>query len=69
MVGVASPGPGQTIPELQFLTGQDWLNAVKDSKQLETDSDFVQPFGALRDSARSEFAAMVQGALRGYAQA
>jgi RNA polymerase sigma factor (sigma-70 family) len=61
--------PGQTIPELQFLTGQDWLNAVKDSKQLESDADFAQALGALRDSARSEFAAMVQGALRSYAQA
>src|SRR5262249_30080611 len=30
--------PEQTIPELQFLTDQDWLNAVKDNKQLETDA-------------------------------
>jgi RNA polymerase sigma factor (sigma-70 family) len=61
--------PGQTIPELQFLSDQDWFNAVKDSKQLKTDGDFAQAFSVLRASAKSEFAGMVQGALRGYAQA
>ena len=61
--------PGQTIPELQFLTDQDWLNAAKDSKKLDTDADFALAFSALRASAKNEFAGMVQSALRGYAQA
>jgi hypothetical protein len=61
--------PGQTIPELQFLTDQDWLNAVKESKQLETDADYAQALSTLRISAKSEFAGMVRSALLSYAQA
>jgi RNA polymerase sigma factor (sigma-70 family) len=61
--------PGQTIPELQFLTEQDWLNAVKGSKQLETDADYAQALSTLRISAKFEFAGMVRSALLNYAQA
>jgi RNA polymerase sigma factor (sigma-70 family) len=61
--------PDQKIPELQFLSDQDWLGAVKYIKQLETDADFDQAFSDLRSSARNNFAAMVQSALRRYAQA
>jgi hypothetical protein len=61
--------PDQRIPELQFLTDQDWLSAVKNIKHLETDADFDHAFSALRSSAMGEFATMVQSALRSYAQA
>jgi len=61
--------PNQTIPEFQFLTDQDWLDAVKMPRQLETDSDFDKAFNALRSAAKSEFASTVQDALGSYAQA
>ncbi len=61
--------PNQSIPEFQFLTDQDWLDAVRKPKQLESESDFSQAFNALRNAAKSEFAATVQDALGSYAQA
>jgi RNA polymerase sigma factor (sigma-70 family) len=61
--------PVQRIPEFQFLTDQDWLDAVRQTKQLETDADFAQALSALRSSARSEFASAVKDALASYAQA
>jgi RNA polymerase sigma factor (sigma-70 family) len=61
--------PSQSIPEFQFLTDQDWLDAVRKPKQLETDADFTQAFSALRNAAKNEFAATVQDALTSYAQA
>ena len=61
--------PGQKIPELQFVTEQDWLNAVKNIKQLETGADFSQALSSLRNSARNDFALMAQKALRNYAEA
>jgi RNA polymerase sigma factor (sigma-70 family) len=61
--------PDQKIPELQFLSDQDWLNTVKDSEQLQTDAGFAKALTALRTAAKGEFAGMVQGALSAYAQA
>jgi RNA polymerase sigma factor (sigma-70 family) len=61
--------PDQTIPELQFLSEQDWLNAVKGMQRLETDKDFGRAFRALRSSAKKDFAQMLQNALANYSQA
>jgi len=61
--------PDQRIPELQFLSEQDWLNAVKGMSQLDTDSDFDRALRELRNSAKKEFAALVQNALGNYVQA
>jgi len=61
--------PGQRIPEFQFLTDQDWLDAVRNMRQLTTDGDFGQAFAALRTSAKNEFATSLQNALRNYSQA
>jgi RNA polymerase sigma factor (sigma-70 family) len=61
--------PDQQIPELRFLTDQNWLDAVKNIKQLESDADFDRALSELRSSAKGEFANMVQRALRNYAQA
>ena len=61
--------PDQKIPELQFLTDQDWLDAVRDIKHLDTEADSSKALSALRNSARNEFAGALQNALRGYAQA
>ncbi len=61
--------PNQRIPEFQFLTDQDWLDAVKNSKQLETDADFAQALSALRSAARSAFASSLKDAINSYSQA
>jgi hypothetical protein len=61
--------PERKIPEFQFLTEQDWLDAVKNVQQLETDSDYAKALTALRGSARQEFAGMAKTALASYIQA
>jgi len=61
--------PGQRIPEFQFLTDQDWLDAARKPKELETDADFSQALRQLRDAARHEFASMVGDAIGSYAKA
>src|SRR5262249_9082281 len=44
--------PDKRIPELQLLTEKDWLDAVKNAKQLETDADFRKALYNLRNSAK-----------------
>jgi RNA polymerase sigma factor (sigma-70 family) len=61
--------PEQKIPEFQFLKDQDWLDAVKGLKGLETDADFNKAFGALRNAAKNEFAGVLQDAFGKYAEA
>jgi len=58
--------PGAKIPEFQFLTEQDWLNATKDN--LNTDDDYRRAFSALRNAAEQNFRPMIQSALRQYIQ-
>ena len=59
--------PGAKIPEFQFLTEQDWLNAAKN--ELNTDDDYRRAFSALRNAAEQNFRPMIQSALRQYIQA
>src|SRR5262249_21482801 len=47
--------PDKKIPELQLLTQQDWFDAIKNAKQLETDADFRQALHNLRNSAKQAF--------------
>jgi len=61
--------PERTIPEFQLLTDQDWLDAVKDIKQLETDADFDKAWGELRTVAKRQFSNAVRSALHSFAQA
>jgi len=61
--------PDRKIPEFQFLTEKDWLDAAGNPKQLESEADFQQALGALRSAAKGEFANIVQGALSSYVQA
>ncbi|HEV7925313.1 MAG TPA: sigma-70 family RNA polymerase sigma factor [Verrucomicrobiae bacterium] len=61
--------PGQRIPEFQYLTDQDWLDAARKPKELETDADFSQALRQLRSSAQHEFASMVGDAISSYAKA
>jgi RNA polymerase sigma factor (sigma-70 family) len=60
--------PGAKIPEFQFLTDQDWLNAAKGD--LNTDEDYLRALSQLRDIAEGAFIkTALKPALNLYAQA
>jgi len=59
--------PNATIPELQFLTEQDWLKAA--SGKLDTDVDYRRALASLRSAGENKFASMLQPALSQYVQA
>jgi len=59
--------PGAKIPELQFLTEQDWLNVA--SKKLETDADYRRALASLRSAGEHKFGEMYQQAIQKYSQA
>lgn len=59
--------PDKKIPELQFLTGKDWLHAV--SSPLDTDQDVRKALRNLRDTAKSTFGNQMQKAMRQFAEA
>jgi RNA polymerase sigma factor (sigma-70 family) len=59
--------PEQNIPELQFVTEQDWLSAAQG--KLETDDDFRRAMSALRGAAENKFGNMLQPALKKYMSA
>jgi RNA polymerase sigma factor (sigma-70 family) len=60
--------PGAKIPEFQFLTDQDWLNAAKGD--LNTDEDYRRALSGLRGAGESAFITTeLQPALNQYAQA
>jgi RNA polymerase sigma factor (sigma-70 family) len=56
--------PNARIPEFQFLTDQDWLNAVKGN--LNSDTDYRIAFSALRGEAQNKAASMLKQALTAY---
>jgi RNA polymerase sigma factor (sigma-70 family) len=59
--------PGATIPEMRFLTEEDWLNAVRG--KLETEEDYLRAFSGLRNAAESKFTAKTYPALQAYLKA
>jgi RNA polymerase sigma factor (sigma-70 family) len=60
--------PGAKIPEFQFLTEQDWLNAAKGD--LNTDEDYRRALSSLRGAAESAFISTeLKPAVDQYAQA
>ncbi len=59
--------PNAKIPELQFLTDTDWLNAA--SGKLETDADYRQALAELRNTAEDHLAGKIQTALQKYIEA
>ncbi len=59
--------PENKIPELQFLTDPDWLDAARG--KLETENDFRRAFAGLRNAAQSKFAGMAGAALAKYLKA
>jgi hypothetical protein len=56
--------PDAKIPEMQFLTEQDWLNVA--SKKLDTDADYRRALASLRSAGESKFGQMYQQALQNY---
>ncbi len=59
--------PDQKIPELQFLTADDWLAAAR--ANLTTDDDYRHALSNLRNSATGKFVGMIGTALHKYSQA
>lgn len=57
--------PAAKIPEMQYLTEQDWLTAAKESK-VATDDDFKKDFSDLRSRAEGKFLDSAADALRKY---
>ena len=56
--------PGAKIPELQFVTEKDWLQAAQG--ELETDADFRRALSSLRSTAENKVAQMMKTALTRY---
>jgi hypothetical protein len=61
--------PEMKIPEMQFLSERDWLNAGGSVKQLENDDDYRRALGSLRSRAKGVFGGMMQKAVRQYVEA
>ena len=59
--------PGANIPEMQYLTDQDWIRAANCS--LDSELDYRKALASLRDIAEGSFASMLRGALGKYMQA
>lgn len=59
--------PNAKIPELQFLTEKDWLDAAQ--ANLNTDIDYRRALSSLRNIAENEFVNMLKPALDKYIQA
>ena len=56
--------PGAKIPELQFLTDADWMEATKGN--LDSEADCRKAFSYLRDSGQRRFLETMQAALKKY---
>jgi RNA polymerase sigma factor (sigma-70 family) len=61
--------PDKRIPEFQLLSEKDWFDAIKNVKQLETDTDFRQALHSLRNSAKQAFGDVAREAIKKYAEA
>lgn len=59
--------PGAKIPEMQFLTDEDWLSAA--NRSLDTDMDYRKALSSLRDIAEGKVANKLHTALNQYLQA
>ena len=58
--------PNEKIPELQYLTVQDWLRGATYSGDLKTDDDFDRALSQLRRDAKRTFAYSIGEALANY---
>jgi len=59
--------PQAKIPELQFVTEQDWLNAARG--KLDIDADYRRALSTLRSAGEHKVGNMLQKALKAYSQA
>jgi len=59
--------PDANIPELRYLTEQDWLNAA--SGKLDNDTDYRKATALLRNAGENKFCSMVESALQKYSPA
>jgi len=59
--------PDKKIPEFQFLSEQDWLDAVKNGN-LDTEADYRNALSQLRSIAKQDFGAILRPALESYIQ-
>jgi hypothetical protein len=56
--------PNAKIPELQFVTEQDWLNAAK--RELKTDADYRRALSEMRSAGENKFSWMLFKAIDAY---
>ena len=56
--------PGAKIPELQFVTEQDWLDAAK--RELKTDADYRRALSQIRSAGENKFSWMLSKAIDAY---
>jgi RNA polymerase sigma factor (sigma-70 family) len=61
--------PEKKIPELQFLTDQEWQQVASISGKLETEADYRVAFSRARERAKELFARWLGQALHNYAKA
>ncbi len=57
--------PAQRIPEMQFLTDEDWLRSAK-TAQLESDDDIRRAMAQVRTAASAHFISAIATAVRNY---
>jgi cell division protein FtsB len=58
--------PNGKIPELQYLTAQEWLRGANYTAELKTDDDFDRALSQLRRDAKRTFAYSMGEALANY---
>jgi RNA polymerase sigma factor (sigma-70 family) len=58
--------PNDKIPELQYLTTQEWLRGANYTRDLKTDDDFDRALSQLRRDAKRTFANSIGQALANY---
>jgi RNA polymerase sigma factor (sigma-70 family) len=58
--------PNENIPELKYLTAQDWLRGANYSGDLKTDDDLDRALSQLRRDAKRTFAYSIGEALANY---
>jgi hypothetical protein len=58
--------PNNNIPELQYLTAQEWLRGANYAAELKTDDDFDRAVSQLRRDAKRTFAYSIGKALVNY---
>jgi RNA polymerase sigma factor (sigma-70 family) len=57
--------PSAMIPEIKFLTEQDWLDAAKE--ELNTEADYRRALSGLRGAGERKFVSIIRKALAEYA--